>query len=973
MPIFDPNFTNQIMKQFFKLFTLLSLIIIPLSGFSQALGTTKLIEKVEPQKGKYIIPYSKYELANGLTVFVVEDNSSPVVHVEVTYKVGSNRELPGRSGFAHFFEHMMFQGSEHVGDEEHFKIVQEAGGEMNGTTNRDRTNYFETVPSNMLETMLWLESDRMGFLPNAFTVDKFEVQRKTVKNEKSQRYDVPYGFVDEVKDQLLYPSGHPYSWPTIGFTDDLDRATKEDLNNFFLRYYGPNNAILVVSGDVVTEDVVKMVEKYFGSIPKGPEVSRLVPKPVRLPESDYKTYKDNIYLPLTLFVYPTVPAYHKDEPALDILSQLMAGGRNSVFYKNFVKPEKAVQVDVEHPTFELSGEFTIQAVAYPGISPLETRELILKTIEDFEKEGFTEEDLERVKESFITNMYGYLETNAGKAGLLTSYEMAMPGKGFNLDQDIERYRKVTKADVLRVFLRYVKNKNYACITVERDPMYDQPGAKKKPFESFNPYSEAKPDYSEFEGLEYHRPVDNFDRSKRPVPPPAKIVQTPDFFRFTTKNSVEVIGTQSNKTPKVMFMINFEGGQLLEDGKKFPYGTAYFTAQMMNESTKKFPAAELESALERLGSSISFSGGSTGISCFVSCYKDKINETMALLEEMMFSPNFEREDYDLLRKRLGESIANMRLNSGVVASKAFSRLIYNDNNPLGKVASGNYNEFMKIKLEDIVRYYQSFITPQFTKIVVVGEVSQDEVKNALSFMDKWERKEVTFPVIAKFPEYQTTQAFIINKDFASQSFLIMGNRAMNYDTYGDFFKANVMNFILGGNFNSRLNLSIREDHGWTYGIRSGFSAPYKNYPGYYVVSASVKAEATDSAIVEILNIIKKYKEEGITDEELAFTKSALISSDALDYESSFGKASFLFGIVNRNLDADYKKKQAEIINSLTKEDINNFAKQYLTPDNMLIVAVGTESLIKPKIEALGFGKVQILNNNAEGKVKIYKKK
>ncbi|MCZ2129148.1 MAG: insulinase family protein [Bacteroidia bacterium] len=961
------------MNKIFRLITVVSLIMIPLSAVPQSLGPVKFIEKVEAKQGQYIIPYSKYELANGLTLIINQDNSSPVVHVEITYKVGSNRELPGRSGFAHFFEHMMFQGSEHVADEEHFKIVQGAGGDMNGTTNRDRTNYFETLPSNMLETALWLEADRMGFLPNAFTVEKFEVQRKTVKNEKAQNYDVPYGFVSEVKDQLLYPAGHPYSWPTIGFTEDLDRATREDLNSFFLRYYGPNNAILVVAGDVQVDSVVKLVDKYFGSIPRGPEVKKLNPVPVRLPESDFKTYKDNIFLPLTLFVYPTVPNYHKDEAALDILAQLMSGGRNSVFYKNFIKAEKAVEINVYHPAFELSGEFTIQAVAYPGISPLETRDLILKTIEDFEKEGFTESDLERVKESFISGMYGSLETNAGKASLLTGYEMLLPGKGFNLDQDIERYKKVNKGDVMRVFLRYIKNKNYACITVERDPIFDQPGTKKAPFVSVNPYVDAKPDYSEFEGLVYKRPVDNFDRSKKPVPPAPKVVEAPQFFKFTTQNGVDVIGTESKKTPRVMFMINFDGGQLFEDGKKIPYGTAFFTAQMMNESTKKYPAADLEAKMETLGSSISFSGGGSGIVAYVSCYKDKLDETMELLEEMMFSPNFERADFDLLRKRLSESVANQRLSSSTVASKAFSRLIYSDKNPLGKFATGNYNEFVKIKLEDIVRYYQSFITPQFTKVIMVGDLTQDEVKNALSFMNKWEKKDISIPTFDKFPEYQTTQVFLINKDFASQSYLSIGNRALPYDTYGDFFKANVMNYVLGGSFNSRLNLSIREDHGWTYGIRSGFTSGVKQYPGYYIIGASVKAEATDSSIIEIFKIIKKYRDEGITDEELSFTKNSLVASDALNYESSFDKASFLRGIVLRNLDADYKKKQADIINSLTKEDINKFAKQYLDPDNMIIVVVGTQSLLKPKLEELGFGKVQILNNNAEGSVKIYKKK
>ena len=250
------------------------------SGFAQeeevvTEAGTKLVEKVEEVDGKLVIPYEKYELANGLELLVHEDHSDPIAHVEITYHVGSNRESPGKSGFAHFFEHMMFQGSEHVGDEEHFKIITEAGGTMNGTTNTDRTNYFETVPSNYLETALWLEADRMGFLLNAVTQDKFEVQRSTVKNEKQQNLNQQYGMVYETLGQTLYPEGHKYNWPVIGYTDDLDRANLQDLKNFFLRWYGPNNATLVVAGDVNTKEVVALVEKYFGSIERGPAVRRV--------------------------------------------------------------------------------------------------------------------------------------------------------------------------------------------------------------------------------------------------------------------------------------------------------------------------------------------------------------------------------------------------------------------------------------------------------------------------------------------------------------------------------------------------------------------------------------------------------------------------------------------------------------------------------------------------------------------------
>src|SRR5580765_1847690 len=291
-------------------------------------GQAKLVEKVTKHGDEIVIPFEKYVLPNGLTVVVHEDHSDPVVHVDVTYHVGSAREEIGKSGFAHFFEHMMFQGSDHVADEQHFKIVTEAGGTLNGSTNRDRTNYFETVPSNQLEKMLWLEADRMGFLLDAVTQPKFEVQRSTVKNERGQNYDNrPYGLVSEFASKNLYPYGHPYSWLTIGYVEELNRVNVNDLKNFFLRWYGPNNATVTVGGDVKPAEVVKLAEKYFGSIPRCPEVKPVKLEPVVLDKDRYVSYVDNYARSSQLrLVYPTVREYDADAPALSCLAQVLGGG-----------------------------------------------------------------------------------------------------------------------------------------------------------------------------------------------------------------------------------------------------------------------------------------------------------------------------------------------------------------------------------------------------------------------------------------------------------------------------------------------------------------------------------------------------------------------------------------------------------------------------------------------------------------------
>ncbi|MEO6915770.1 MAG: pitrilysin family protein, partial [Chitinophagaceae bacterium] len=310
------------------------LFAAPVCLFSQA----KLVEKVTKKGDEIVIPYEKYMLPNGLTLIVHEDHSDPVVHVDVTYHVGSAREEIGKSGFAHFFEHMMFQGSDNVGDEQHFKIVTESGGTLNGSTNTDRTNYYETVPNNQVEKMLWLEADRMGFLLDAVTQKKFEIQRSTVKNERGQNYDNrPYGLAREYAAKALYPYGHPYSWLTIGYLQDLNRSNVDDLKNFFLRWYGPNNATLTVGGDVVTKDIVKMVEKYYGGIPSGPAVVPTKLEPVKLASTRYVSYVDNYARsPQLSITYPTVPDLDKDAAPLSLLGQILGQGRNSILYKNLV-------------------------------------------------------------------------------------------------------------------------------------------------------------------------------------------------------------------------------------------------------------------------------------------------------------------------------------------------------------------------------------------------------------------------------------------------------------------------------------------------------------------------------------------------------------------------------------------------------------------------------------------------------------
>jgi zinc protease len=942
-----------------KKFLLVSVAAAGLAFTSQAQAPAadpnqpQLVEKVTAQPGELVISYEKWRLPNGLTVIVHEDHSDPIVHVDITYHVGSARETPGKSGFAHFFEHMMFQGSEHVRDEEHFKIVQGAGGNMNGTTNRDRTNYFETLPKSYLETALWLESDRMGFLLDSVTQKKFEVQRSTVKNEKGQSVDnVPYGRTDEVKGQILYPPTHPYSWSVIGYVEDLDRVNVEDLKNFFMRWYGPNNASLVVAGDINPQDVLKLAMKYFGPIPRGPEVRKQRVEPVRLADNVYANFGDNVSLPLTYITYPGVPNYHPDEPALDVLSLVLGNGNNSIFYKNFVKSEKAYQVFVQNPCSELAGEFTIGALAYPG-GEYDIEALVKQTLEEFDKTGVSDDDMARAKATLETGYTESMESVGGKASLLAQWNYLLPNKPMNIKDEITRYNKVTKEDVMRVFRQYIKGKNAAVVNVwakQKDPNAKEGDKDKAKEETKLVTSSGKASSElEYKGLTYKRAVDNFDRSKKPEITTAVTPVVPQMYRATFDNGLKVIGSRSSEVPIVSMILTIKGGNNALANEINKSGLASLTADMMGEATQNFTSEQFDNQIEKLGSSITFSASKEAITMVVNAPKKNLDATLKLVEEKLLRPKFTAEDYKLVQKQTAETINAEKVNAGDQANKAYARLLYGKS-ILAEPVSGTIKTIKGLGVKDIQNYYDRFFSPSISTLVIVGDVSEAEIMPKIEFLKKWQKKDVVLPsVTANALPIEKTQIYIVDKYKASQSELRVGYMALPYDYNGKYFKSSVMNFPLGGNFNSRLNLNLREEKGFTYGIGARFNGT-KEY-GTYTVSAGVRTSSTDSSIKEIFSELTKYREKGITEEELSYTKKALSQGDALRYETAFDKASFLGQIAKYDLPTDYIGQQNKILESITKAEIDALAKEMLPIDKMVIVIVGDKEKIQQSLEKM----------------------
>ena len=900
------------------------------------------------------IPFEKWQFPNGLKVLIHEDNSDPLVHVHVTYHVGSNRETAGKSGFAHFFEHMMFQGSENVPDEKHFKIINDAGGNMNGNTTSDRTVYFQTVPSNYLETALWLEADRMGFLLNAVTPEKFENQRDAVKNEKYQnQISQQYGMSYEILGQNLYPPSHPYNWPVIGYVDDLDRATLEDLKNFFLRWYGPNNAILTITGDVKSEEVLPLVQKYFGSIPRGAEVRKLGSMVPRLSSDIYSGYTDNVYLPLTDIVFPTVPNYHKDEAPLDMLAALMGEGKKSIFYKNFVKSEKAIQASVGHPCRELSGEFHFTVLTFPdwqedqGIYFNNIEADIRNTIAEWEEKGFSDEDLEMVKTEMISQSFDMKTSISSKASMISSWEWKGRGK-HNVSTEINRYKNVTRADVMRVFNKYIKNRKAVINQVRpKSPFVKELDSLISRNPNANLILKEDPQY---DNLIYNKSNSEFDACCRHTQPEATAPKTPkipEFHKESFENGLKTIFSQTNEVPKVYIRLKINGGSLLEDSKKT--GLSDFTAQMMNESTLKKSSEDISVELQKLGSTVTFSSEDDMTILFIECLSENYSKTLDLVEEKLLSPAFNDEDFKRIKKSNVEGLESMKKNSQYLAGTAMSNVLFGDS-PFGR--SMTEKSIKKIKVKDVKEFYNNY-SPNISELVAVGNISKEDFYKELDFLRNWENKNISIPSGFEFPEDNTTQIYLLDKEGASQSFILMGHKSNTFDTDGEFFKSQVMNKSLGGGASGRLFLNLREDKGFTYGAYSFYQG--NKQTGMFGIQTSVKTEVTDSALTEIFSILDNYTNTGLTNEELSSTKESYLNSAAMKYETPNQKLGFLNRILTYDLDPSYIDKQADILNDMTLTEVNSLASSKIKPNEMAIVIVGNKYLIKKKLENLSSNK------------------
>ncbi|GIV27838.1 MAG: peptidase M16 [Bacteroidia bacterium] len=913
----------------------------------------RFVENVPAQKGIINIPYFKYVLDNGLTVIIHEDHSDPIVYVDVTFHVGSAREQQGRSGFAHFFEHMMFQGSKHVADDQHFKIITEAGGTLNGTTNSDRTNYFEVVPSNQLEKILWLEADRMGFLLDSVTQQKFEIQRATVKNERGQRYDnAPYGLAWEKTAEALFPKGHPYSWQTIGYIEDLNRVDVNDLKRFYLRWYGPNNAVLTIAGDIDVQKTLQWVVKYFGSIPKGKDVQPLKPQPVTLPETRYISYEDNIKFPMLKWAFPTVPFTSEEATALDFLADILSNGKSSPLYQAFIKTGKATSASAYHYSRELAGQFEFAIRANGSLA--ETQKILEETLNEWEKKGGASiKDIQKLKNKYISDIYEQLYTVQSKGAKLAYYQTFFGTPNY-LPKELESIKKITPQDVMNVYYKYIKGKNKVVLSVVPKGKPELKAAE----DNWKMYERTiESESEEYKGLTYIEPKDTFDRSKMPQATSEIKIPTPNIkLNKTAFQSPYAFMTEA-EVPKTKILISFQAGHRFEPIEKA--GVASVLADLLKETTKKRTAEEIDDKLQTLGSEISVSVSNNDFIISISSLTENLDSTLKLTQEILYEPKFDTADFKRIIKRKIESLQQRKVTASSIAADVFDKIYYGNANVLSTPSIGTENTLKNLTIEDVKDYYKKMLSKKTMNISIISDKSDEKtLLQKLGFLAGLPNTSINYTE-PSIPNIPATQIYFVDKPNAAQSEIIVGSIGLPFDYAGNYFKSNILNFPFAGAFNSRVNYLLRELKGYTYGTRGRFEGD--KFSGRYILSGGFKKDATDSTIHLIMNEFDKLINNGINEDELKFTKSALLQSEALKMESPYQKLYLMKTIMDYNLPINFKEHQREILNSITTKELNDLAKKIFNNNRLILVVVGDKKTIFNKINSLGLPITELDNN------------
>ncbi len=882
----------------------------------------------------------KYELSNGLDVVLYENHTLPKVSVNIVYDVGSKNEKPGRTGFAHLFEHMMFQGSEHH-NSEYFEPLQKIGAQVNGGTSEDWTMYWQDVPSEYLELALWLESDRMGFLLPALTEERLDNQRDVVKNERRQNYENrPYAKSTLILAELLYPSNHPYSWPVIGSQADLTAASLDDVSEFFRQYYTPNNASLVIAGDFDSSEARSLVEKYFGSIPSGPAVDRIEQWIPKLESERRAVAEDDVDLPRLYYTWHTSPHYMPGDAEFDLLSSILSGGKSSRLFKSLVYEKQIAQnVIATQSSYQLVSEYQIVVTAREGHALEEIAAAVDEELNRLLEQGVSQEELDLVRADWEARFIRRLENLGGfygVAGSMNFYNTFL-GDPNRFAWDMNRYQAAT-VDSINTFAReYLRPERKAVLKIVP------------------------------RGASASTVADSLDRSIMPGPGTETKFSPPAIHRDSLDNGLEILVVEDASLPLVQANLVVKSGWTADDSSR--PGAATLVAAMLDEGTESRSALEISDQARAIAADLSTDASFDGSFVRLNVLKKNLDSGLDLMADIALRPAFSEDELERQRKKYLGDFDQYESDPAARSRRALMTAIYSRDHPYGRLmwrpvrggalyyGYGTPESVASLTRGDLVEFYSAFYRPNNAALLFVGDISPAEARRkADQYFGDWKRKEVPTETSREPQQVDGTQVILVDKPDAAQSMIVAGRLGMKRSD-PDMPDMQLIRHIVGGGF-QRLDMNLREDKGYTYGV--GLSMWSNRQRGPMYVIAPVQSQSTKESIVEIMNELKGLVgDRPITAEELENAKGALVKGYPSAFESVGSIAANLEEVFLQSLGDDAWEAEIADWSAVTLEDVNTVARNRIDPDGLVFVVVGDLKTIEPAIRELGIETVEVI--------------
>lgn len=882
------------------------------------------------------VPYKKFTLSNGLRLIVHEDHKAPIVAVNIWYHVGSKNEVPGKSGFAHLFEHLMFNGSENF-NKDYFQALEAIGGtDLNGTTNDDRTNYFQNIPVGALDQVLWLESDRMGHLLGAVDQAKLDEQRGVVQNEKRQGENQPYSRGWDIMQKAAYPPHHPYGHTVIGEMEDLNAASIDDVHNWFKSYYGAANAVVVIAGDITTDAAYEKVLKYFGNIPAGPVIQRPEVDVAKRTGSKRLHYQDRVPESRIVISWNTPEWGNRENAALDVAASVLSNGKTSRLYKKLVYEKQiCTSASCFNGPSEIGGTFSVICNVKKGKTVEEVEAAVREIFAEFMQNGPTEEELRRVKASYFAGFIKGLERIGGfggKSDLLAENEVFGGSPDFYKTYN-NWLNSVTAEEARQATRKWLTDGDMTLIC---DPF---------------------PEYS-VTGQEA-------DRTKVPAVDTKVVASFPDVQRATLKNGMKVVLARRSESPAVSANLVFDAGYCTDKfGGKL--GLARLAMDMLDEGTKSLNSLQINERLQLLGASLGTSSDLDNSYVSLNALKQSLDQSLDLMADVVLNPSFPDADFKRLQTQQLSGIQNEKKSPQSMVMRVMPTLLYGENHPyaMPMSGSGEENTVNSITLDDIRGFHGRWLRPNNATFVVTGDISIEELVAKLEKrFGSWQKADVPKKNIPEVKTAGTTgKIFLIDRPESQQSVILAGYLTKPYGQM-DEVALEQMNNVLGGDFTSRINMNIREDKHWSYGTRSFIRNTRGQRP--FLVSAPVQTDKTKESIQEIVKELNMFVgDKQITQAEFDKTRQNTVLSMSGQWETNAAVTGSLLDVVRYNLPDDYWKKYSSRVQSLELKDVQSLAKTMVQPGNVGWFMAADAAKVKGGLSELGMEVIQI---DANGKL------